>query len=248
MLRCKRSGEGIAQMVVIFRRLVIIHHHCQIIRSLSILSRVAPVCLPPIRCVNYPWSYAPGWAPCRRDQTFAAYPELLQPRVQPTKAFSCEPYLLWPPLAPCSSLPQIQDNGTVNRTAHAHPPSASQTTHPSSSAPLNYLSWRHGNRHLAEVAQQSHHPSLFWHRSGGTSSLPRSGLQSRPPESRLTCPGFTWTLHSLHPLPHCPSSFTPPRTQNTSSYTHMICLYVLALNIHTYCRLNTLALKNSTYI
>ena len=77
---------------------------------------------------------------------------------------------------------------------------------------LNYLSWRPGTA-IAKSKQrslQSHKSSLFGHRSGGTSSMPMSGLQSRSPAStrvpRLTCSlEFSRTLPSLPLSPHCPS-------------------------------------------
>ena len=88
---------------------------------------------------------APGWTPCLRDQTFAAYPECCS-TTQTTKDLPCDPPLPWPPLAPCSSSHQIQDNG-IDLQGHQQncpdlPPSVSQAPRPSTL--LNYLSWPAG--------------------------------------------------------------------------------------------------------
>ena len=93
------------------------------------------------------------------------------------------------PLAPCSSSYQIQDDGTGQCNCPCLPPSVGKTTHPSSSPPLNYFSWTSGSAiayEQANVNNQSHKSSLFWHCRGGMSSLPMSGPQSRSPASAKT--------------------------------------------------------------
>ena len=70
----------------------------------------------------------------------------------------------------------------------------------------------------AKVGQQSHNPSLFWHRDVRMCSPPMSGLQSRSPtpasDSRFTCSEFTWTLSSLSPYPP-PPLLLPYSPKNT---------------------------------
>ena len=98
---------------------------------------------------------------------------------------------------------QIQDNGTglqgCQRNCPYLPPSVSQTPRPSSSAPLNYLSWPAGTA-IAKSKQRSHSKVTtllcFWHRNSGTSSLPMSAS---------TCQDCRVALHSIllgGPPPH----------------------------------------------
>ena len=87
----------------------------------------------------------------------------------------------------------------------------------------------------AKFDHQSHNSFFLFWPSGGTSSLPMSGPQSGSQasarDSRLNCSEFTWTLQS-HPL--LPLQLT---------YSMM---YVLVLNVRSYCMFYVLALKDST--
>ena len=111
----------------------------------------------------------------------------------------------------------VEDDGTGIQGSRWNcpclPPSIGEATHPSSIPLLNYLSWTSGTA-IAKSKQRSINKVttlLFWDLSGGTSSLPISGSQSRSPasakDSKLTCSEFTLTLHS-YPAPsghHCTS-------------------------------------------
>ena len=88
-----------------------------------------------------PLQLAPGWTSCLGDQTFAAYPESCNTlHVQPNTILPCDTPFPWPPLAPCSSLHQIQDDGTGLQGGQWNCPCLS----PSSRALLNYFSWTPG--------------------------------------------------------------------------------------------------------
>ena len=99
------------------------------------------------------------------------------------------------------------------------------------SAQLPQLDVRQRHRQeQAKVARQSHNSS----RSGGTSSLPTSGPQSRlrasARDSRLPRSEFTCTLHSLPPYPPSPLLLKIPLVR-----TYCTFLYILVLNVHIYC-------------
>ena len=63
--------------------------------------------------------------------------------------------------------------------------------------------WYRHRWEKTKPAQWSRDSSLFWHISGGTNPWPLSGQQSHSPsstkDSRLICPDFTSTLHSMTP-------------------------------------------------
>ena len=156
--------------------------------------------------------------------------------------------ILWPPLAPCSSSHQIQDNGTGlqggQRNCPCIPPSIGRTTQPSPSAPFNNLSLTPCTT-IAKSKRRSHNKDttlLFWHWwcNGVTNYLLMSGPQSHSPgsarDSRLTWSEFTKTLHSLPPYHHLPlhSEKYPfyaliiVCTSRHLMYAVIECLYILA--------------------
>ena len=142
-----------------------------------------------------------GRTQCLPDQTFAASPERCStPRVQPTKSLPCDPSLPGPPLAPCSSSPQIQEDGTALQGGQWNCPclihfiyyyyylqALVKTTQPSSSAPLNYLSRTSGTA-IAESKQRS---------ISRVTTLLCSGTAVVEPAPYRS--EFNWTLHSLPP-------------------------------------------------
>ena len=102
----------------------------------------------------------------------------------------------------------IPDNGAGlqghQRNCTHLPPYTGQTTHPSESTLLFYISWPVVTPSLrANKPTQRRNSSLFWHLSGRTNSQPTSGQRNHTPsstkDSRLICSDFTSSPHSMTP-------------------------------------------------
>ena len=85
-------------------------------------------------------------ADCEWDLTVAVYPECCSaPLFKSTQILPSDFPPPWPPLASCCGLHQIQDDGAGlqghQRNYTCLPPNTGQTTRPSESASLIYISW-----------------------------------------------------------------------------------------------------------
>ena len=103
----------------------------------------------------------------------------------------------------------------------SRPPSTGQTTHPSSGALLNYLSWTPGTA-TAKSKKRSHNKVTtlvlapqWW------IELPADVADQLPQErdSRLACSVFTRTLHSL---PYPPRPSLPNCSHKNTPFTHLL--------------------------
>ena len=153
-------------------------------------------------------------------------------------------------------LHQIQDDGTGLKGGQWNctrlPLSVGQTAHPSAIALLIYLSWTPGTA-ITTSKQRSINKvtALLCFGTAVVERAPCRRLDRRVPQQLMQetqdslVKGSPGPCIAFSPTPHHP--FSSLTLLKTPLFSRPYCImYVLALNVRTYCMLNVLVLRNST--